>query len=154
MKTKTILLICLLSGMGLTWLSGQTRSYPVRFPDISGWETPVYCDGVEGEVDRVVFDDVTIKGTFHYVDGNPDPVWGRGKLSGVAHSKNTNEVFTYMEIDPRALFTEDSYTVIYNLKGDQGNHYTGTLIVERTDADLILHPGVLRAICVINGPKK
>lgn len=59
-----------------------------------------------------------------------------------------------MEIDPRALFADDSFPIIYNLKEDMGHHYTGTLVVERSDADLIAHPDVLRAVCVVNGPKK
>jgi hypothetical protein len=147
MKTKTLLLLCLFSGIGLTQLVAQTKSYPDRFFMTSEeyyLENPVYCSGVQGEVDRLVLDYFVWQGVTHYKDGIS--VFTNSKLTGQCHSKRTGEVFTYKEID-KSPATSTSYTAKFNLIGDHGNHYIQTFVIEYVDADLILHPDVIRAIC-------
>jgi hypothetical protein len=155
MKTKTFFLICLLSGIALTHLFSQTKSIPYKWENLNwGLELPVYCDGIEGEVDRVVLDVFTMQGVDHYNNGIK--VWTTCRVSGIAHSTSgSGEIFTYKETDQKALWLEEeqTYTAIYNLKGSFGHHYLGTLVVEFSDNMLILHPQVIRAICTVKGPK-
>lgn len=147
MKTKTFLLVCLLSGIGMTQLSAQTKSYPDRFSMTSEeyyLENPVYCSGVQGEVDRLVLDYFVWQGVTHLKDGSP--VFTNSKLTGQCHSIKTGEIFTYKEID-KSPSAGSTYDAKFNLIGDQGNHYIQTFVIEYADADLILHPDVIRAIC-------
>jgi hypothetical protein len=156
MKTKTFLLICLLAGMGMSRLSAQTKSVPYKFNSADlgfALELPVYCDGGEGEVDRVLVDEFIMEGVDHYVNGVK--VWTTCRVMGTAHSKfPPYEVFTYKETDQKAIWSGSTYTAIYNLKGDLGHHYIGTLSVEFTDNIEIKHPDVLRTICTVKGPNK
>jgi hypothetical protein len=146
MKTKTFFLLCLLMGIGLTQLSGQTRTFSYKYDDAYGvLELPVYCSTTGEEVDRIIMDDYSGHILLHLNNGVP--VWGFTTLMGECHSKTTSEVFTYKEIDPSHLVSGTTYTVIYNLKGNQGHHYLGTMEVKFTDWELILDPLVIRAIC-------
>jgi hypothetical protein len=154
MKTKTFLLLCLLLGIGLTRLSAQTKSYPFRVSLTSEdvyLENPVYCDVNGEEVDRLALDYFDAHGVKHYQNGIFVFQWG--KMSGQAHSLVTEEVFTYKEID-KAIASETTYRATFNLIGNQGHHYIQTLIIDNDDMDLILHPEVIKAICVVNRPKK
>jgi hypothetical protein len=153
MKTKTFLLICLVAGMGMTRLSAQTKSVPYRWENLNwGLELPVYCDGVAEEVDRVVLDEFTMAGVDHYTNGVK--VWTTCRVMGTAHSKfSPYEVFTYKETDQKAIWEGTTYTAIYNLRGDLGHHYVGTLVVEFNDNMLILHPEVIKAKCTLKEAK-
>jgi len=151
MKTKTCLLLCLLIGIGLTQLSAQTKTVVTKGSGEGVWELPVYCIENGQEVDRVVMGIYLFQSQVHYIDGIP--VWGGGKMFGECYSKKTDEVFTYKEIDQRNVWSGNTYTLHYNLNGNQGNHYIGILTVEYSDALLILHPDVIQARCVENGKK-
>lgn len=152
MKTKTFLFVLMLLSFGLFRLSAQTKSVPFRYSSNGGLELPVYCDGVSGEVDRVILGDFTNRGVFHYDNGVA--VWVSGSLTGDCTSKKTGEVFTYKETDTRTLLDGTSYVVIFNLKGNMGHHYIGTFIVDFSDGQYILNPVVIKAICNVNGPEK
>jgi len=146
MKTKTFLL-CLFLGIGLIQVSGQTKSYPFRVSLTSDdvWlENPVYCDVNGEEVDRLVLDYFDAHGVEHYKNGVKVFQWG--KMSGQATSLLTNEVFTYKELD-KMVTSETSYRAIFNLIGNQGNHYIQTLVIDNDDMEFILNPDVIKAIC-------
>ena len=118
MKTKTLLLVLLLSGFGLIRLSAQTKSVPFGFSGTSGdlyLENPVYCSVNGEEVDRLTLDYWTIHGVNHYQDGFL--IFTNSKLSGQCHSILTGEVFTYQETD-KTIATGRTYHANMNLNGD------------------------------------
>ena len=123
MKTKTFIMVCLLSGIGLTQLSAQdgpngknaTGSDPYWME--WGFYTDMACDGqwvdyVEGTV------------YWHVVDHYKNGIWVKTIMEGkgVLTSTFTGETFTICELDK---INSDPYTWTVNtyLKGDQGNHY-------------------------------
>jgi hypothetical protein len=151
MKTKTLFLFCLFLGIQLVQLSAQTKSMVFKGSLVFNLELPVYCDFNGTEVDRVLLPEFDYHNEVHFVNGMP--VWATGWYKGECYSKITGEVFTYNEVDRRYLFSGTTYTLHYNLKGNQGNHYVGIMTVEFSDNILILHPNVIKAMCVANGNK-
>jgi hypothetical protein len=123
MKTKAFLFIFLLFGISMAQVSAQgsdTRAWQGWFQ--SSYYTPVFCgdvmvDYLEGGVISV-----------HYVvfrrDGKYQ--WETDKLKGEVTSQ-TGEVFKISELD-KTYFTDHWYvTWHYNLIGNRGTHYIGTL---------------------------
>lgn len=154
MKTKTLLFVLLLLGLGTIQLSAQTKTIPFGFSGTSGdlyLENPVYCDDSQVEVDRLALDYWTINGVNHYKDGIL--VFTNSKLTGQCHSIITGEVFTYQEID-KTIATGTTYHANFNLKGNRGHHYLATYVIDNDDWQFILTPLVIRAICNENGPNK
>jgi len=125
MKTKTLLLICLFSGIGFTQLSAQdgpngkngtgADSYWATF----GIVTDVYCNGqwadyVEGYVSWHVVD--------FYKDGHKYKIIEESK--GELTSIFTGETFQIKELDKLWNYGEGLNWICHTyLKGDQGNHY-------------------------------
>jgi len=149
MKTKAFLLICLLLGMALNQVSAQTRAYPFRFSSDWALGGPVYCNGAE--IDRIVLDFWTCHGEFLVKDGIF--IRSNSKISGQCHSLWTQEIFTYKEED-KSVAGETTYDANFNLIGNQGHHYIQTFVIEVADQEFILHPLVIKSICVNNGPNK
>jgi len=137
MKTKTILLLCLLMGAGLTQLSAQkgkngtgTISYYYVWqddPNTEGWEgfsMDVYCgnkfvDHLEGSV------------TFHELIHFKDGAWVRiiNQDKGEATSTLTGEVFRVKENG----WTDKGVTTAIlkaNYIGNQGSHYIMTVSLD------------------------
>lgn len=124
MKTKSILIsFCLILGVAITQATAQNHGTKT----VQGWIqstywTPVYCgdeivDNLSGGVIRVHY-------VIHYKDGNYQ--WETDKLKGEVTSQ-TGEVFQIREID-KTYFTDHWYvTWHYNLIGNWGTHYIGTL---------------------------
>jgi hypothetical protein len=125
MKTKTLIMVCLLIGIGLTRLSGQdgpngkngsgSDSYWMTW----GIVTDVFCNGqwadyVEGDV------------SWHMVD-----FYKNGRLykiieeaRGVLTSAFSGETFQIKELDKLWNDGEGTTWVCHTyLRGDQGNHY-------------------------------
>jgi hypothetical protein len=161
MKTKTFFLICLLSGIGLTRLSGQvfppvvegTKSvaFTMEWDWIGGYFTPVFCPNKQGVLEQVdyVTGSVTAHAVWHFVNGNK--MWynviTRGDVEGTS-----GEVFTISEQDKGSWTTEGDdlgATWHFNLKGDQGNHYLGSVTWDPGMPDLIIN----KAVCVENKKK-
>jgi hypothetical protein len=95
MKTKTFLLVCLFSGIGLTQLSaqnGKNGSGNVKgMATIPNWPYPVYCDGVLS--DWITIPDLTVEWTIHYVNGVE--MWGMNKPKTTeVILASTGEVYT------------------------------------------------------------
>jgi hypothetical protein len=97
MKTKKILLACLLLGIGLTQLSAQNGNNGSgnlkgvnSFPGIN-WEYPVYCGGTLS--DWIIIPDLTVAWTTHYVNGVE--TWGMNNVGTTeVILKSTGEVYT------------------------------------------------------------
>ncbi len=122
MRTKTILIsLCLITGMALTSAYGQGKSQKAEQGwFLSAYWSPVFCgdnmmDLLEGGTIRV-----------HYVVPNGSKYYEIDQLKGEVTSQ-TGEVFQVRETD-RYYFTDHWYvTWHYNLIGDRGSHYIGTL---------------------------
>ncbi len=124
MKTKSALIgLCLVFGMVLTGAYGQKKDKQT----IQGWTTseywsPVFCDNqvvdvLEGGSLRIHYVvHLNGKAKFYEID----------QLKGEVTSE-TGEVFRIRETD-KYYFTDHWYLVWhYNLIGDRGTHYIGTL---------------------------
>jgi hypothetical protein len=125
MKTKKLLLLCLLIGMGLTVVSAQSTnkgdnraiSYKVQ---IWGW-MPAYCDGFHEDLYSIL--DV------HVIDKYQDGV----VVSSISQWKgetisSTGEIFKWREVDKVEILdvvAPQPYDLAFhvNLNGDQGSHF-------------------------------
>lgn len=134
MKTKTLLIsLCLLIGVAMTNAYGQDKAQKAE----QGWFmseywAPVYCgdnlvDILEGGTLRV-----------HYVV-HPN---GKAKFYEILQLKGevtsqTGEVFKITETD-KYYYTDDWYIIWhYNLIGNRGNHYIGTLIQNYFSGEIV-----------------
>ena len=161
MKTKTFLLLCLFLSIGLTQLSAQNDFPPVingtksvaftmNWDWIGGYFTPVYCPNEQGvlEVADYVTGTLTAHAVWHFVNGQMRwyNVISHGEVIG-----ESGETFTISEQDKGTYSAEGidlGATWHFNLKGDQGNHYLGSITwVGTADPDyenLIIN----KAVCV------
>jgi hypothetical protein len=124
MKTKSALIgLCLVFGMVLTGAYGQKKDKQA----VQGWTTseywsPVVCDNQM--VDLLTGGSIRV----HYVVHLNDKAkfYEIDQIKGEVTSE-TGEVFRIRETD-KYFFTDHWYLVWrYNLIGDQGTHYIGTL---------------------------
>jgi hypothetical protein len=152
MKTKVFFLICLFAGIGFTQIMAQSQPFRVSLTSEDVYlENPVYCDVNGEEVDRLALDYFDAHGVQHYKDGEFVFQWG--KMSGQAHSLKTNEIFVYKEMD-KALASETTYRATFNLIGNNWHHYIQVLVIENEYIDYILHPEVIKAICIVKASGK
>jgi hypothetical protein len=129
MKTKTFFILCLLSGIGLTQLSGQNGQngngtdsffwdWDINHEYGPYWiDIPVNCDN--NVVDRLL-GEVTVHQINHYKRG--EQVWVKQQFDGEVKSALTDEVFKVKEI----LKAETPLFIWYshvNLIGNKGSHY-------------------------------
>lgn len=147
MKTKTLLLICLFLGIGLTQLSGQngqngtTGSYSEWYE--ASWDMPIFCPNEQG----VLVQTDNLKATLwvhhkaHFLKG--DWLTCYVQCSGTAVSVGfkdengnqiggTGEVFDIKEIDKQDNnIVNDIWNCVdnyhFNAKGRNGTHYIGTI---------------------------
>jgi hypothetical protein len=129
MKTKTLLLLCLLLGMVSTQLSAQgwpkgTHNEPFFWTYSGEW--PIECDGQ-------LVDMLAGELSFHLSqfvlpgeDGSDGTiVWAIQKFSGTLTSTISGEVFKVQEVDKynRPLKTSETFTWHGIYKGNQGHTY-------------------------------
>lgn len=135
MKTKAFLLICLLTGGGLTQLFAQlppyipdgTKSVVWTF-EANGYEEYIFCDGTEQPSD-ILIGDFTFREVDHVKNGKL--VGGVNHLiEGTFTSEMSNEVFKahenikgYPPVNSDGNYTNGTWH--FNLIGDQGSHYIG-----------------------------
>jgi len=130
MKTKTILLLCLFLGIGLTQLSAQneqkdaTKTYSEHYS--AAWSDPVFCDGVLVDLLDCT---VTVHHKAHFLKGEWLTCFVQ--TSGTAVSENTGEVFEIKEIGKQDNnITGDVWNCVANLhfnaRGNNGTHYIVT----------------------------
>ena len=152
MKTKTFLLLCLLSGIGLTWLSAQpvvegTKSIILCVDGYPYWQ-PIYCNGEQ--IDYFT-GTTSIHQVLHYVNGVP--VFAINNVKGEATGENSDEVFTVKENGLNNIVGQGISTWHFNLIGNQGSHYIGTMTWDWMNDPLGEHLIVDKAICVENRKK-
>jgi hypothetical protein len=148
MRTKTFLVVCLFLGLGFTQLSAQNGKNGtgtvtgINYFDYMEW--PVYCNGEQ--VDNLVG---TI--TYHYETYFKIGIemWSHSRGSGEAVStwkvppEGGAEVFNINEIDKKFIPGEQ-YTIIkWNIVGNKGSHYIGTLLMDNETWELIS----VKAVC-------
>lgn len=127
MKIKSLfVIVCLLVGAVFIQLSAQSDKRSVQ-----GWfewtvYSEIYCDGV--------FTDA-IMGTlkFHYVF-HPKSAVEIEQYKGTGESLITGESFKWRETD-KVSFADNTATIKYNLKGNQGSHYIGYMTLDFSDPD-------------------
>jgi hypothetical protein len=130
MKTKTLLLLCLLLGIGVTQLSaqnGKNGTGSVSVKEI--WnayyiDIPVNCN--DQVIDRLS-GTVTIHVINHYKNG--DLLWSRQQFDGAVTSQS-GEVFTVKDIFTWDLSNGLICSGHCNIKGSYGTHYILTYIYD------------------------
>jgi len=133
MKTKTLLVLCLFLGIGLTQLSAQKKS--VQYKDMNyEYVTLVFCDGVPADLVRGV---VRVHVVIHYIGA--EAKWLIRQLKGEVTSVGfddangnfiggTGEVFKMSVIEKFLLPSKQNGALFhYNLNGNMGNHYIGSV---------------------------
>ena len=123
MKTKTLLLLCLLLGMASTQLSAQngknsTGSESTKFVWAAYYiDIPVYCS--EAIVDRLI-GSVNVHLIDHYKNGVL--IWEKEQFDGEATDPRTGEIFGIKDIFKIDAVTWEM-TGHCNLIGNYGTHY-------------------------------
>jgi hypothetical protein len=121
MKTKTLLLLCLFLGFGLTHLSAQNGKNGTG--TIEGEKTatdpyPVLCNGIQTDL---LEGEITFHYQMHFKNGVM--IFAHARGIGEVVSKKTGEKFIIMEKDPKYKDGLDFGLVHLNLRGDNGTHY-------------------------------
>lgn len=125
MKTKALLLICLLSVIGLTRISAQngkdgTGSVVYDWPEPLQMYIPVECDGQL--VDVLVSSDYTLPCVDHFKDGQL--IWWKENAPNlVLRSIVSKEIFTLTGDRGKYDMKKGVGSVHFNLVGSIGNHY-------------------------------
>jgi hypothetical protein len=134
MKTKALLLLCLLLGIGLTQLSAQapptnkniTGSVAYDYPNM-GFYTDIWCDGVF--VDYIVGE-----GIAHVVDHykNNEWQWETVNFSGTAKGLH-GDIYTFSEIDKWNIPKQDVWICHTHVKADNKAIYNVSFIISMID---------------------
>lgn len=135
MKTKTIILLSLAFGMGLTQLFAQDPPPKGQNGNgsVSYWGTTSYIQELFSE-DGTVIDPLFFAMTYHCVVSykNGVPIYYHYNNTGTATSEITGEIFTMKEIGKNPIYSWDPLTGFYifhvNIIGDHGTH----LLLEAT----------------------
>ena len=136
MKSKIFLLVCLFMGtISLnSFAQDKANNATQDYKTIVGVD-PVFCDDVQVDL---LYVDLTV----HFVQRTfkKGPVLSKEiqQLHGTVTSLWTGEVFKFREIDK---WTETDHFEVkwhYNAKGDQGNHYLGTITYNLQTGDLTI----------------
>jgi hypothetical protein len=143
MKTKTLFLTCLFLGIGLIRLSAQTGQKTEKIEGKFEYWQPVYCEGMEDYLTGSTI----FSGIQHY---NKDGIviWQNFHNRGTAVSEKTGELFNVEETDkqnPDIIYVNWSF----NLKGDQGSHYLGSMTFDWASGEITVN----KFVCVVNGKK-
>jgi hypothetical protein len=123
MKTKTFLLLCLLSGIGLTSLTaqnGKNGTGAVTYDEIwDAYAQPVYCNGAQVDL---LTGTVSIHSVAIFKDNVLITI--NQHLYGEVISSVTDEKFKVNEIDKSDMVTmQDPFHC--NFIGNKGSHYIG-----------------------------
>jgi hypothetical protein len=151
MKTKTLLFICLLIGVGLTQLSAQNGNDGTGVVNITiptDYWLPVYSDGNQvGDLGGVV----KWHAQFFYKDGILVRVFSHIK-DIMVENFNTGEIFKCHELlktDLVDVFSTDRF----NLIGDQGTHYIGYMTIHDWSNDNPYGILTIEKVIYPKGPK-
>jgi len=151
MKTKTLLLICLFLGIGLTQLSAQnsqngTGTDVWYIDNAIGWGCPVYCNGKE-------VDYLWGIGSAHVIDHFKAGVWQWEtiEIKGIGRNE-AGDKFSFSEQDKfyySHLLGDYTWTCHDNIKarGEHNTLYNISLIINFYDANIFV---VKNATCTGN----
>jgi len=137
MKSKSLLLLILITCFSITQASAQGKNTgTVQYKEVLGYFTPVYCgdvvvDNVEGSVKFHIID--------HYKNG--EFKWEIAQAKGEATGMY-GEIFKVKEIDKYWKPEFGILTWHYNLIGNKGNHYTGSLTYNFMTGEFIINKTV------------
>lgn len=141
MKTKFLFIsMCLIMGIALGTTSAQEKAKKTEQGWIeSTYWCPVFCDDVLVDV---------LSGGYirlHYVyHSNPGKkIWEIDQIKGEVTSSLTGETFRIREVDKYTFVDSWFLTWHYNLIGDQGTHYIGTLTYDYATGEL----AVVKTVC-------
>ena len=124
-KNLLFLIICLFLGAGLNQLSAQNLEPSGNsFWLEQNWSTRVYCDGIWVDV---IYGYMKVHAVDIYKDG--EYVRQIVHAHGEAISWVTGEKFKYKEVG-KWYPNEEISTWRYNLPGEDGSHYIGTLVID------------------------
>jgi hypothetical protein len=130
MKTKTFLWICLIMSMSLAQLIAQNgQNEKGNYSEVwafawdGGYWQSVTCG--EGQEDSLVGVSIMNHVISHYANGVN--VWNIAQVDGEAVSVVTGEKFSVHEKDQKVILEECMATWKFNLVGDKGSHYLGTM---------------------------
>lgn len=126
MKTKTLLIMCLFLGIGLTQLSAQNGkngtgsvSYNYFVDFLSTLQ--IYCDGVV--VDELTAINFNSKTVDHY--SNNIWLWEFARINNISYTSRSGEKFTVTSHQKFDLTTSPiTYSFFANFRGNRGNNYT------------------------------
>ena len=132
MKTKTFLMACLLSGIGLSQLSAQTSVWVEPIVD-NTYEISIVCNGEEVDIlNFPMYFELRIRE--HYKKG--EYIWGKYLLNNAEYtSKITGEVFRAQ--DQEKEYKKGIFTWHMNLNGNMGHHYIVKMVFDTPDYNLI-----------------
>jgi hypothetical protein len=139
MKTKTLLLICLFLGIGLTQISGQNgqKDAPKTYSEwyTTAYPDPVFCDGeqvdvldltitshhiakyVKGEWLHCFVQSTGTAVSVGFIDENGNKIGGTGEVFTIKEiAKQDNNIIT-------ATYWEWVANLHFNAKGNNGTHY-------------------------------
>jgi hypothetical protein len=147
MKTRTILLLCLFLGMGLSRISAQTDVY--NFPPTPSL-FPVSCDGVTVDV-------VSYSAPFKWLTHSQHGTWTwvKAMTHWTFTSTVTGETFKVIEKDPGTETNDpetgqrlyETGTLHAIMIGDQGSHYNITWAYKFIEADMSWSLSFVSAKC-------
>jgi len=139
MKTKIILVLCLIMGIGMAQLSAQgnqkseeTKTYVYKNIDYGYW-APVYCGG--NLVDEL-WGTVKVQFVIHVENGMEK--WDILIWSGELKSSHNDEIFRIQEIDKIGIPAAGIYTYHFNLKGNMGSHYINSGNLNMSDWTIVV----------------
>jgi hypothetical protein len=152
MKTKTILILCLFLGIGMTQLSAQlpanihgTGSVAYDTREV-GWGSPVYCEGVQVNC-------LNGTGNAHVIDHYTNGVWDWEIITLTGTGKSCwfpGETFTFKEIDKVFVRKPGEWDVSTHVKGDKGSLYYVSIVVTFDENWNITSWNVKNASCTGN----
>lgn len=125
MKTRVFLLVCLFIGIATLSVNAQDKANKADQGWVEGaYWGPVFCDGIM--VDYLEGGTIMMHYVFRTFKNGKVLAKEVDQIKGEVMS-SSGETFTIRETDKWAYV--DSWVMVwhYNLIGDQGTHYTGTL---------------------------
>jgi len=137
MKTTIFLLLFFLMGITTSQVFAQDKANNAD----QGWLTstywsPVFCDGVM--VDILEGGEISAHYVFRLFKNGLVLAKEIDQIKGTVTSDITGEVFKIREIDKYEYVNGWVVTWHYNLIGDQGTHYTGTLTYYYRTGELVV----------------
>ena len=121
--------------------SNSTGTYTLQWKFTATYWTPVYCG--EQLIDELSGGEIIIHVVVHRKDGKR--VWRTDQIRGeVTSFKQPYEVFEIVEMDKNDFVDNNFSTVTwkYNLKGNMGNHYIGTLTYDYNTGEITVGPTI------------